>query len=51
MLFVGAMFFCPSVIYTNPFVPNLPFAHSQKTSETPYGFRMFSGCREIVHWE
>ena len=34
-----------------PFVPNAPFLHPLKTSENlPYGFLMFSGGREKVHW-
>ena len=35
----------------NPFVPNAPFLYPLKTSENFYGFLMFSGCRERVHWE
>ena len=34
----------------NPFVPNAPFLYPLKTSK-PYGFLMFAGRIERVHWE
>ena len=37
-------------ILFNPFVPNAPFLYPLKT-ENPYGFLMFSGGTERVHWE
>ena len=36
---------------TDPFVPNAPFLYPLAPSEKPYGFLMFSGIREGVHWE
>ena len=35
----------------NPFVPNESFFYHLKTSKKPYGFLMFSGGRESVHWQ
>ena len=53
-------FFVPKILwdlrinhYCNAFVPNAPFLYLLKTSENlkPYGFLMFSGGRERMHWE
>ena len=33
----------------NPVVPSAPFLYHLKTK--PYGFMMFLGGREMVHWE
>ena len=51
MWMVGSCFYkC-----VNPFVPSASFLYSLETSEMltsqPYGFLMFSGGRERVHWE
>ena len=37
----------------NPFVPNAPFLYPPHPPENrkPYGFRVFSGCIERMHWE
>ena len=35
----------------NRFIPNAPFLYPPENIRKPYGFLMFSGGRERVHWE
>ena len=40
-----------NIIWFNPFIPNAPFLYPPENMRKPYGFRMFPGGRERVHWE
>ena len=39
------------LISISQFVPNAPFLYPPENIRKPYGFLMFSGGRESVHWE
>ena len=38
-------------VKVNPFVLNAPFLYPPENIRKPYGFLMFSGGRERLHWE